>query len=66
MQVDVLEYFNGIEVHSAHSAHVVPAVVRVRFFVRKHWRYAKVALSRRNIMLRDRFVCQCAYAPLLF
>lgn len=57
-KADVLEYFDGVAVHSAHSAHNLPAVVRVRMFVRKHWRYAKVALSRRNILLRDRFVCQ--------
>ena len=50
--------FEGVDVHSAHSAYALPAVLRVRFYVRKSWRHARLPLSRRNIMLRDRFACQ--------
>lgn len=57
-QADVLEVFEGVDVHSAHSAYALPAVLRVRFYVRKSWRHARLPLSRRNIMLRDRFACQ--------
>ena len=33
-------------------------VLRVRFYVKRNWKGAKLTLSRRNIMLRDRFCCQ--------
>ena len=64
MQVDVLEYYpdDTVLVRSAHASHLVPAVMRVRVYVQRDWKHAKVSLSRRNVMLRDRFCCQCAAA----
>eukprot|EP00208_Stichococcus_sp_RCC1054_P001613 CAMPEP_0206146046 /NCGR_PEP_ID=MMETSP1473-20131121/29324_1 /ASSEMBLY_ACC=CAM_ASM_001109 /TAXON_ID=1461547 /ORGANISM="Stichococcus sp, Strain RCC1054" /LENGTH=278 /DNA_ID=CAMNT_0053542481 /DNA_START=220 /DNA_END=1057 /DNA_ORIENTATION=+ len=57
-KADVLEYFEGIQINSAHSSHTLPAVLRVDFFMHRSWRTARLALSRRNIMLRDHFTCQ--------
>ena len=61
-QVDVLEYYpdDTVLVRSASASHLVPAVMRVRVYVQRDWKHAKVSLSRRNVMLRDRFCCQCA------
>ena len=58
----MLEYYpdDTVLVRSAHAAHLVPAVMRVRVYVQRDWKHAKVSLSRRNVMLRDRFCCQCA------
>lgn len=111
LQVDVLEYFEDMSVHSARAQHLIPAVCRVRFYVKvrasssrwrhvslpahwcelychhsisagqsistmlaqvfqrrlvqyvmwwaqRNWRGAHLSLSRRNVMLRDRFCCQ--------
>ena len=62
VQVDVLEYYPGetVVVRSATEAHMLPAVLRVRVFVQREWSKAPISLSRRNIMLRDKFSCQCA------
>jgi len=61
----VLEYYpdDTVLVRSAHASHLVPAVMRVRVYVQRDWKHAKVSLSRRNVMLRDRFCCQCVAAP---
>ena len=61
--MDVLEYYPGesVVVRSATEAHMLPAVLRVRVFVQREWSKAPITLSRRNIMLRDKFSCQ--YAP---
>ena len=59
--MDVLEYYPGesVVVRSATEAHMLPAVLRVRVFVQREWSKAPITLSRRNIMLRDKFSCQC-------
>lgn len=57
-KVDVLEYFEDVAVRSARQSHLIPAVCRVRFYVKRDWKGARLSLSRRNIMLRDRFCCQ--------
>lgn len=57
-KVDVLEYFESLSINSAREQHMVPAVLRVRFFVKRNWNNTRLMLSRRNIMLRDRFCCQ--------
>ncbi len=61
----MLEYYpdDTVLVRSAHASHLVPAVMRVRVYVQRDWKHAKVSLSRRNVMLRDRFCCQCVAAP---
>ena len=63
----MLEYYpdDTVLVRSAHASHMVPAVMRVRVYVQRDWKHAKVSLSRRNVMLRDRFCCQCAVLPLM-
>lgn len=59
-----MEYYPGesVVVRSATEAHMLPAVLRVRVFVQREWSKAPITLSRRNIMLRDKFSCQ--YAPM--
>ncbi|CAG9465333.1 unnamed protein product [Pedinophyceae sp. YPF-701] len=56
-KVDVVEYYCSHLIKSATEEHLLPAVVRVRRFVKRQPR--GVQLNRRNVMLRDGF--QCAY-----
>ncbi len=62
VQVDVLEYYDTV-IHSAREAHFLPAVLRVRFFIQKTGGTGPVAVTRRNVMIRDKFTCQCAPQP---
>ena len=56
LQVDVLEYYD-VFAHSAHAQFMLPAVLRVRMYVQRD-HHGRIALSRRNIMLRDGLACQ--------
>ena len=66
VQVDVLEYYET-SVRSASAQFLIPAVLRVRMYVSKReFKAGRLSLSRRNIVLRDRGMCQCARAfPIL-
>eukprot|EP00891_Asterochloris_glomerata_P005316 jgi/Astpho2/5316/Aster-x0248 len=55
-KVDVLEYYD-VFAHSAHAQFMLPAVLRVRMYVQRD-HHGRIALSRRNIMLRDGLACQ--------
>lgn len=58
-QVDVLEYYDTT-VRSASSQFYIPAVLRVRMYVsKKEFKAGRLSLSRRNIVLRDKAMCQC-------
>jgi hypothetical protein len=56
-QVDVLDYYPDAYAYSARAAHPLPAVLRARTYVNPA-DLGGVALSRKNIMLRDRHTCQ--------
>jgi len=57
-KVDVLHYYDGVEVPSARDLFPLPAVVRVRMFLKRTTPGARVHLSRKNILLRDKHTCQ--------
>lgn len=60
-RVDVLEYYDQV-VRTAHDEWPLPAVVRVRQYLRI--RNRTVALTRRNLILRDGGCCQyCGCSP---
>lgn len=63
-KVDVLEYYPDLSIESASEEFAVPAVMRVRMYVHKNRPNVTMALSRSNIMLRDRHTCQCAPSSL--
>jgi len=50
------EEVHGSEVHSAANAHKVPSVIRLLAY--RHIPQQSRALSRKNILLRDRNTCQ--------
>lgn len=54
-----LEYFENVEVHSEKSAYQVPSVIALATYVVLPQRGRQVALSKRNLMLRDK--CECQY-----
>jgi len=57
--VATTEEENGAFIHSARLAIRIPSVIRLREF--RHIPYQTRALSRKNILLRDRHTCQfCA------
>ncbi|KAK9815294.1 hypothetical protein WJX72_001172 [[Myrmecia] bisecta] len=56
-KVDVLEYYD-MYVRSSKDQHYIPAVLRVRFYVQRDYKTGKLSLTRRNIMIRDKFCCQ--------
>ena len=56
LQVDVLEYYD-VFAHSARAQFMLPAVLRVRMYIQRD-HHGRIALSRRNIMLRDGLACQ--------
>ena len=53
----MLEYYD-MYVKSAYDQHLLPAVLRIRLYVARNRRASNVTVSRRNVMLRDRFTCQ--------
>ena len=57
-KVDVLEYYDDVLIRSATTSFMLPAVLRVRCFVRKHSKHGHVSINRRNIFLRDNNSCQ--------
>mmetsp|Transcript_1703 Transcript_1703/g.3821 ORF Transcript_1703/g.3821 Transcript_1703/m.3821 type:complete len:304 (+) Transcript_1703:203-1114(+) len=58
-KVDVLEYYDSF-VRSARNSHYLPAVIRVKFYVKKlRGTLDKgVPMSRKNIYIRDKHQCQ--------
>jgi hypothetical protein len=56
-QVDVLDYYDAYA-YSAYAAHSLPAVLRARASVSLHDIVGRVALTRRNVLSRDRHTCQ--------
>lgn len=62
-KVDVLEYWPGVSVASASAKFELPAVMRVRFYVQRPPKRASTMISRRNIFIRDQYMCQCALLP---
>lgn len=56
-KVDVLEYYN-VGVQSASTEYLIPAVLRVRLYVKREIKGGRLSLSRRNIMIRDMWTCQ--------
>lgn len=60
-RIDVVEYYEDV-VRTPHTEFPLPAVVRLRQYLRLYRR--GVAFSRRNVLLRDRFQCQyCGEEP---
>lgn len=60
-RVDVLEYY-AREVQTAMEAFPLPAVIRARRYVARH--PGRVALTRRNLLIRDNSCCQyCGKRP---
>ncbi len=60
-RVDVMEYYDQV-VRTAHDEWPLPAVIRVRQYLRM--RNRTVALTRRNLILRDSGTCQyCGGCP---
>lgn len=55
-KVDVLVHYDEYAL-SSYREHQLPAVLRVRLFVDIH-EIARVSLTRRNLMLRDKYTCQ--------
>ena len=66
-KVDVLEYYSDVSIASASEVFPLPAVMRCRGYVQRPRRRSRMLVSKRNILLRDRHVCQCAppFNPLL-
>jgi 5-methylcytosine-specific restriction endonuclease McrA len=60
-KAEVLEYYD-ISVRSARAEHPLPAVLKVSVYVSGS-RGSRVALSRRNVLLRDASTCQYCSAP---
>lgn len=58
-KVDVLEYWQGVSVASASSSFDLPAVMCVKGYVQKPKKRNKTVISRRNIFVRDQYMCQC-------
>eukprot|EP00877_Chromochloris_zofingiensis_P011181 jgi/Chrzof1/6316/Cz18g04010.t1 len=57
-KIDVLDYYPNAFAYSAYRSHPLPAVIRARKYVDLHEVAGHVALTRRNVMLRDRYTCQ--------
>lgn len=57
-RADVLEYYNDV-VRTPNAAFPLPAVVKVRYYVKDgRSKGGRVALSRRNVLIRDEHTCQ--------
>lgn len=56
-KVDVLEYYDDVLVRSAYNSFMLPAVLRVRFFIQRK-AGGRVPINRRNVFLRDNNTCQ--------
>eukprot|EP00892_Ulva_mutabilis_P001192 jgi/Ulvmu1/11073/UM007_0255.1 len=57
-KVDVLEYYSDVSVASASEVFPLPAVMRCRAYVQRPRRRSRMMVSKRNILLRDRHMCQ--------
>ena len=64
-KVDVLEYWQGVTVASASSNFELPAVMCVKGYVQRPRKRNTTVISRRNIFIRDQYMCQCV-PPSLF
>jgi hypothetical protein len=58
-KVEILEVYPDVSVASARARHELPAVLRVVCYVHRVTSALSVPLNRRNIMLRDNYMCQC-------
>eukprot|EP00249_Psilotum_nudum_P017634 c26419_g1_i1 orf=363-1298(-) len=57
-KADVLEYYDQA-ISSPGRAYLIPAVLRITDYVHApKWKKVKLALSRKNIFLRDKYRCQ--------
>lgn len=57
--VDVVKYYDNLEVHSAYMKHKVPAVLVVRStFVKYSRKVKKNANYKKYVYVRDNYVCQ--------
>lgn len=61
-KVDVLEYWQGVSVASASCHFDLPAVMCVRGYVQRPRKRNNTIISRRNILIRDQYMCQCVPA----
>jgi 5-methylcytosine-specific restriction endonuclease McrA len=58
-KVDVISYYDGPFALSANAAYYVPAVIKTREFNKKAThKTPRVSLHRKNIFIRDGFLCQ--------
>jgi hypothetical protein len=57
-QVDILDYYENVYAYSAYQSHQLPAVLRARASVNMHELAGRVALTRRNVLSRDKNTCQ--------
>lgn len=63
-RVDVVEYYEDIEVRSPSRGYALPAVIRLRQYLRRVPRI--LPYSRRNVLVRDDGICQyCERRPKL-
>ena len=56
-KVDILQYHDDIKVSTATDKFLLPSVMKLRKYVRPYQAY-NVRLSRTNVFLRDRHICQ--------
>jgi len=55
-KVEVVETYDGLKVHSIDRAFSLPSVVRLGSYIKVP--YKRILLTRKNIIKRDRHVCQ--------
>lgn len=55
-KAEVVETYDGLKVHSVRTAIPLPSVVRLGAYVKVP--YKRILLTRKNIIKRDRHVCQ--------
>lgn len=59
VQVDVLEYYDQA-IRSSRQEFPLPAVLRVKVYIRKQAKRESITLTRRNLLMRDKHTCQYA------
>lgn len=62
VQVDVLEYYDQA-IRSSRQEFPLPAVLRVKVYIRKQAKRESITLTRRNLLMRDKHTCQYALPP---
>ncbi|KAK9825819.1 hypothetical protein WJX74_010340 [Apatococcus lobatus] len=56
-KVDVLEYYDQA-IRSSRQEFPLPAVLRVKVYIRKQAKKESITLTRRNLLMRDKHTCQ--------